>query len=755
VAVPLLAAIGLTVPIVMQRVNQAGRAQQTVHAVAAADIMGRLTKGLQQEQLLSVGVLLGLAPQTDLNRQIGEVSLELDAARAVAGANQDLAQALDAVSGLSAMRAAVQAGTTTPDKVITAYSGISESIIYALRLLDGVDLSTPSGRDVHALDLILLLNDKGSLVGAASTDAAAAKSQWAIAQFGANYSTLAYLRSQLKIYAADRERQYVAVDNIMADNLGTTFTQDVASDPVRTLEAIPPKRMFDTTSQLIESGWAVADSITSSISASVAAEQRAELRGAWAAGGLLLLLLIVVLGLSTLVARSVARPLTRLTRSAERMAAIAEQELVMVADEDVEAASEIRLDEVDTRGQDEIGALARAFERVQRTAAGLVERQVVSRRNVAEMFGHVGRRTQNLVNRQLDLIDRLEQEEVEPGRLAELYALDHLSSRLGRSAASLIVLSGSTASDDHVRPMPLPDIVRVAIGEIEDYARVSIGVTNAVSVAPSLVGDLVLALAELAENALTFSPPHTAVSVYSEPNAHGVVISVVDHGIGLTPARMDEENSRLTRRERLDLAPTDVLGLFVVGRLARRHGLAVWLEPTRGGGVTALVGIPSQFLVVGGWLPSRQPTVFDMTDASTQPLPLALGSGPYRSADRQTGSLRGALDTLPPWNGFLAPVGDSGDYSRRGSDGDRRRATSSMSAIPRQHMPPQDRLAGGLLQRRSPGATLPGSPEVSYQRPSTIGDPRAMDPEAVRATFELFESGVARAANDEFGTGNH
>src|SRR5262249_42485603 len=157
------------------------------------------------------------------------------------------------------------------------------------------------------------------------------------------------------------------------------------------------------------------------ITVAVNAQQQTETRIGYAAVALLALLLALMLALSAAVARSVAWPLTRLTRSAERGAGIAENELVRVSDDESDAVARLRLDEVDTRGRDEIGELAGAFERVQGTAARLGERQVTSRRNVAQMFGHVGRRTQNLVGRQLALIDRLERAESDPNRLSDLY----------------------------------------------------------------------------------------------------------------------------------------------------------------------------------------------------------------------------------------------------------------------------------------------------------------------------------------------
>ena len=215
---------------------------------------------------------------------------------------------------------------------------------------------------------------------------------------------------------------------------------------------------------------------------------------------------------------------------------------------------------------------------MQTTAARLVERQVVGRRNVAQMFGHVGRRTQNLVGRQLALIDNLERRETDSDRLRELYRLDHMSSRLRRNASSLVVLSGGAGTNEHMAPLSLSDVVRLALGEIEDYTRVDVEVPEEILVVPSVVADLTLLLAELMENATSFSPPHAQVTVTAAELRGGARLAVVDHGLGLPPERLAEENARLTRRERLDLAPTEVLGLFVVGRLARRHGIEVTLD---------------------------------------------------------------------------------------------------------------------------------------------------------------------------------
>jgi hypothetical protein len=166
-----------------------------------------------------------------------------------------------------------------------------------------------------------------------------------------------------------------------------------------------------------------------------------------------------------------------------------------------------------------------------------------------------------------------------------------MSSRLRRNASSLVVLSGAVGANEHMAPLQLSDVVRLALGEIEDYTRVDVDVPEEIVVVPSVAADLTLLLAELMENATSFSPPHTRVTVTAAELRNGARLAVVDHGLGLPTDRLAEENARLTRRERLDLAPTEVLGLFVVGRLARRHGMEVTLTDTPDGGLTAWVDL--------------------------------------------------------------------------------------------------------------------------------------------------------------------
>ncbi|MFG3598631.1 sensor histidine kinase [Micromonospora chersina] len=663
VIIPLLSMVGLAVPVVLDRVAAAQRAVDTADTVRVASRIGSLVQDLQQERLLSVGSLLGRVTRTELIQKSATVD---DRVADLRGESlpAPVRSALDGVRTLADLRTAVLAGKATPDEIMTAFAAVDMALIEALRLPFQVDTGTSAGRQVLALDA-LLRADEG--LGACATLIVLVKATGDPKVAGAYIACMAALQVDnqrfRKLITPEQYRLAMLDDAAVAARTSPTFLVDSVKDPVAAIAAVPLDALFPSVRSMITLGQFVEKKIVADVIAETRDEQRDALAAAWLVGGAAALVLLSVVLLSMAVARTVARPLTRLTRSADRVARVAEAELTRVVDDEAESVPPVRLDPVDVGAErrDEIGELARAFERVQHTAARLVERQVAGRRNVALMFGHVGRRTQNLVGRQIALIDRLERHETDPGRLEHLYRLDHISSRLRRNAGSLVVLSGATGTDGHVAPVPLADLVRLALGEIEDYTRVDVQVPPGVAAAPATAGDLVLALAELMENATAFSPPHTRVLVAAEQTDGGARLSVVDRGIGMTADRLAEENARLNRRERLDLAPTEVLGLFVVGRLARRHGWTVRLAATAGGGVTAHLDVPAALLVI------RRPERAGATVARATVPPRERRALPEPARTPAAGELAGfdaallsratrSIETGASWNAFGTPA---------------------------------------------------------------------------------------------------
>ncbi|MEU8017443.1 nitrate- and nitrite sensing domain-containing protein [Micromonospora parva] len=733
VVIPLLTMVGLAVPVMLDRVAAAQRAGDTAERVRLASRVGSLVQDLQQERVLSVGLLLGRVERSELVRKSADVDdrvADLRAARSDA-LTDEVDSALDRVSGLVDLRTAVLAGAANPGQVMDTFGPVNKGIIESLRLVFGVDTDTLPGRQVLALDG-LLRADEG--LGACATLSLLVKA------IGTPDTTAGYVACIAALQVDNsRFRSLITPEQLTVSQLNDAavaartspdFLVRSARDPAAAVRDVPMEALFPAVRTMIRLGQFVEKKLVADVLAEVTAEQRRALTAAYLVGALAALILTLVVLLSVAVARTVARPLTRLTRSAERVARVAEEELVRVTDDETEKPQSVRLEPVDIRANDEIGDLARAFDRVQNTAAQLVERQVAGRRNVAQMFGHVGRRTQNLVGRQIALIDRLEQQEADPGRLEHLYRLDHISSRLRRNAGSLVVLSGSAGADAHTAPVPLADVVRLALGEIEDYTRVDVQVPAGVSAAPAVVGDLVLALAELMENATVFSPPHTRVLVGAETSGLGVRLTVVDHGIGMSEQRLAEENTRFTRRERLDLAPTEVLGLFVVGRLARRHGWQVALAATGGGGVTAQLEIPLASLVMRradragaavarAAVPNRDRRT-TVTRDPEKPRTAAVAVPARFDSDLLSRATR-SLDAGPSWNAF-----------GRGQPEE---------TVPEPQSPEQaDKPATPRVRQRVPGATL-----HTTASPSRPVDATGADPAAARALVEAFQAGVRRA----------
>ncbi|MEV0720848.1 nitrate- and nitrite sensing domain-containing protein, partial [Asanoa sp. NPDC050611] len=672
---PLLGIVALAVPVVGDRVSIAERADETARTVDVAGQVGSLIQNLQQERMLSIGYQYRVVERGRLLLQSAQVTDDVADLRAAPGLPSELVRALDALPALATVRSSVLTGEARPDVVLATFSGEVARLINSLQLRNKADTTTPAGRQIMALDSVLRSDEGISLV---ATQIVLLGALGENAPPNLSTTTMAILLQDVERFRAYATPEQNGVYDLVqqgvdARSTSGNFLGRFAEDPLGALKDIKLAQLFPTAESLMTLGRFVEKRIIADVKVEVAERQRRALTEAYGVGLACVLLLLCVVLLSIAVARAVARPLTRLTRSADGVAKVAEAELTKVADGELDPSVPVRLEAVDVRARDEVGDLARAFERVQATAARLVERQVAGRRNVAQMFGHVGRRTQNLVGRQLALIDRLERQETDPGRLQHLYRLDHISSRLRRSASSLVVLSGSAGADSHVAPLPLTDVIRLALGEIEDYLRVDIKVPTEVSIAPSMIGDLVLVLAELMENATTFSPPHTRVTVTGVVSDPGIRLLVVDHGLGMSPERMAEENARLARRERLDLVPTEVLGLFVVGRLARRHGMRVTLTPTPGGGVTAELEVHERDLVTEGEAPPVA-AVARARVSSAPELPAALedrpisppvlgGDGsaapvydPFRP-DRRSGVGRGGSSAAPAAGPAPAPAG--------------------------------------------------------------------------------------------------
>ncbi|MFG3436680.1 nitrate- and nitrite sensing domain-containing protein [Nonomuraea sp. NPDC047897] len=278
-------------------------------------------------------------------------------------------------------------------------------------------------------------------------------------------------------------------------------------------------------------------------------------------------------------------------------------------------------------GDDEIGQVGQAFNTVQETAIRVAVEQAALRRSIRDILLSLARRTQGLVHRQLTVLDVMERRETDPEELKELFRLDHLAIRMRRNAENLIVLSGSSPARTWRRSVPMVDVVRGALAEVEDYTRVDLLPMGDVVLVGRAVGDVIHLLAEVIENAVSFSPPYTTVQVSGQLVANGYVIEIEDRGLGMKPEDLAAANERIADPPEFRISGTARLGLYVVSRLAERHSIQVRLKPSPYGGTTVVVLLPQELVEIDdsrdtpdddppARLPQRQSTVAAVATAA-------------------------------------------------------------------------------------------------------------------------------------------
>ena len=297
--------------------------------------------------------------------------------------------------------------------------------------------------------------------------------------------------------------------------------------------------------------------------------------------------------------RSIIRPLQVLTSEA-REAAERRLPSAVARIQAAEEPSDVVLDSSAStllRRVDEFAEVAEALDHLQQTAVRLAVDQAVMRHNTAESLANLGRRNQNLVRRQLGFISALEREEADPTALANLFELDHLATRMRRNAESLLVLVGEHSPRRWSGAVDVRDVLRSAFAEVEDYRRVILRRADEAKVQGAVAAELAHMLAELVENALSFSPPGQEVEVQARSNGDQYHIAIVDQGVGMSPEAMAVANARLRGQQGFLLTPARDLGHYVVGRLAQRRGIAVWLHDSPLTGVTARVVVPRDLIV--------------------------------------------------------------------------------------------------------------------------------------------------------------
>jgi signal transduction histidine kinase len=654
------------------------------------------------------------------------------------------------VTNMSGLRAEVSAKRLSTINTFEAYSEIvaDQNNIFVAQS-NSMTQTTASAQGLGLISAVLAREDlseqdailAGALVANSLTGTdRAAFSQAAGRQFD-DTQLYQHLLTASELQLFNTTMNQLAPPATIQANL--TKVQDAVEADIP-LAAMAQQGLSPATWQLLTSTWQKANyqattntaGLTLNTVTQIAADAKNRVWETAGAGALGLILTVLV---SLLLSRSINGRLATMRRSA---LTLAQEQLPSVVarlrrGESVDVAAEAPPLRV---GDDEIGQVGQAIDTVRQTAIRSAIDEARVRQGVNDMFRNLARRNQSLLQRQLTVLDGMERRATDPDVLEELFKMDHLTTRMRRHAEGLIILSGAPPGRSWSAPVKLIDVMRGAVAEVEDYARVTVSTQSRAALAGSAVTDVIHLLAELIENATSLSPPFTQVRVGGETVANGFAIEIEDRGLGMAPQRVQELNERLSNPPDINPANTEQLGLFVVGQLARRHGVRVMLRPSPYGGTTAIVLIPLTLIVEegpaaitsGGRAPATAGTPNGSSDAN----------GVYNGGGHANGSGANGSRAAAAWPGgngtasrpaAAAYDGGGTPSSGAGYPSPRDPAAGSSGYGEGHSLPSRSavRLSGGQPNVASTGSFGPpgGYPASGYSRSSgTGGIPKATEP---------------------------
>jgi signal transduction histidine kinase len=570
---------------------------------------GAVMETIQRERAAAVTVLTarnaanireyqGIAQQTDgAVAAFRKSALSSDSRSA---SNGDMWRRLESLAHrfdeLGPLRTQVGQGAADTVQAIDAYSGLTDNTLRVLMTFVGVDeveIYRQSAGNLHfswARDFMLRQN---ALLSAVGRGRLTATERMAFARWAGNRDEFLQLaRSEVS------GKISTIVEGLVNSSAFGSFT--LLESQVIRQGLIPGAQQWQSVTRELAPLWLQAAGRAGNVQNDELVEpaRQAIMLRFFLACVVGLLLVAASVAVSLVFARRLAQELRDLQTSAQRLA---HERLPAVV------ARLRRGEKVDVEAEApppapsrtrEITLVADAFDTVQRTAVSTAVGEAELRASINRVFINLSWRSQSLLHRQLRLLDQMERRASSPEELDDLFRLDHLTTRMRRHAEGLVILSGSPTVRAWDHPVAAEDVVRAAIAEVEDYTRVEVTGASSAAVTGAVVADVIHLLAELIENAASFSPPATEVTVKIETVANGLAVEVVDRGVGLDPDELDELNRRLASAAEFDLVDTERLGLFVVARLAARHGVQVSLQPSAYGGTTAIVLVPHALVVL-------------------------------------------------------------------------------------------------------------------------------------------------------------
>jgi anti-sigma regulatory factor (Ser/Thr protein kinase) len=631
-ALPVLAVLVLVGVVVVGELGQYRGATGIRESVNLALSTQDVVQDLQQERGLTSGLLAG---DTDYKPELAPSRQRVDASRAalarkatsgIVGA-QGVRAALDQLSGLDGIRAQIDTGKI---RRATAFSYFTQRISQLAQVDFGLDRSADRTlrRGVDALSALsdskeFAAQEQAYLNGVFAAGGFKPGEFVEFATIQANLNA-AQARSFQYATPAQTARGMRIGDTGAASEARTFQTEAMAAGDGRPLQ-IDPQSWWSGMTTVIDDMRELQQSYGADIQQRARVlENNATRRLAILLGGAIACLAGALI-LMIVASRSITGPLRKLATEAD---ALATQRLpeavarVQSAAED-ETPPPPQPVQVTRRASSEIHSVAQALERVQGTAYALATEQAMLRRITIESLANLGRRNQNLLRRQIGFITKLEQEEHDPSGLANLFELDHLATRMRRNAESLLVLVGEASPRRWSAPLPIVDVIRAAVSEVEEYRRVSLRRIDDLDIVGTHATSLAHMIAELVENGLVFSPPDVEVEIQGRRLGNEYLIAITDQGVGMEPDDLARANARLRGEESFLVAPTRFLGHYVVGHLARQMSIDVELRPSPVTGITARVTLPSALLSTPGTIEAGPASLLDAHSphAVTQSVP--------------------------------------------------------------------------------------------------------------------------------------
>ncbi|HWD04969.1 MAG TPA: nitrate- and nitrite sensing domain-containing protein [Amycolatopsis sp.] len=663
--VPIVLALVLGVTAIVGQVSRSGDYERIDKLVGLSTQLRKLTDDLQKERTLTAAQLAmgasGVSPDLKSARAATDAAIDpfLTAANRVGASESSVSGAVNSataqVNEIAVIRQQVGAGLLDAGEAVSDYNAVTEALI-------GADTAVAAGASADAL----------GGTPSALHDLEAAKEQVSVSQALVSYGIAqGKLTDQQLSDIRDAELRYDdRIDDFTAaatvpqrQDLDSTLKPDTAYDRKRMVGIVLGEQGATSDQGLAKipaqewnsSSGAVVNQLTdvgNRLSNEATSASAALVDDASSSAGLLAVLLFAALIAAAAVVFIITRQMLKSLKTLRRSALdVAEKDLPDAVRNIQEGrAQSVEVEPVAVRVHDEIGEVARAFEKVHSQALKLATEQAAMRAGYSSVFVNLSRRSQSLVQRQLQLIERLERDEEDADQLATLFQLDHLATRMRRNNENLMVLSGAEPGRRSGMPVSAHDVLRAAVSEIEQYQRVSVQQPPAVKIVGFAASDVQRLIAELLDNATAFSAPETQVTVATRLAEDGSLnVDIIDKGIGMNEYEVVEANGRLTEAGSVDLATSRRMGLFVVGRLAGRHRIGVSLH---GGkdivGVRATVVVPPELVMTGA--------AVDQT-------------GPFGSLAAPPASTNGLPRRQRPVNGSARPgvtspaqpVGEAGD----------------------------------------------------------------------------------------------